>query len=1058
MRYFNFCFSVALLFFFYATPLFASPLADSCFYVEITVPLVASADDAEEYPDGTVALTSSDLELTYDPNAGNQLVGLRFQNIPLAKGAVIGEAYLQFTADVDEGLGFCELKISAEAADDATPFQAQPDDIGSRTRSSSLVSWRPEAWDTPEESNHRQRSPDLKELVQGVVDRTGWESGNSMAFIINGVGKRVAASYDLAPNQAVRLVLKVEYPVLGTLAQQVFLNEVMPSNSKIADEYDEKDDWIEIYNGGNSPLFLGGMYVTDDLDELTKWQIKSAPILLPGQFSIIWADGQPEQGGRHASFKLKKEGEALALVQEVNGILHILDDIQFPGVPSDVSYGRREDGKSPWVFFGEASPQASNNGKPQHLNDSVRFSKTTGHYSNRFTLEMTVNDPSVAIYYTRDGSLPTTQDSLYQQPISMSQTQLIQAKGFKSGFNSTATTAEIFFINDRSALPTLNVQSDPDNFWDNQNGIYVQGTNGIPGFCTTGPRNWNQDWERPCRLTYIEPDGTKGFEVNAGVKIGGACSRTFKMKSFNFFLRSNEYGDEKIDYQLFPQSDVTEYRRFKIRNSGNDWESMMFRDGMNHTILSNTVDLDLMAYRPVRVYLNGEYWGIYGMRETFTKHHVESHYGVDGENLDILANPSGPGKEVREGDFTAYNQLINFVTANDLSEPAKYQQLQIYLDLQEYLNYHIVQIYLGNYDWPANNVRVWRDRNGGKFRWMLFDTDATTNFGIWGNSLSSDNTLEHALNDDPFSNVWPNGTTSTFLLRKLLENPSFKAEFVQRMCTFRALIFAPDRVNPMIDSLTDIFRPEVLRYMIRWKNEWQFGNGFPGEGTPSAWINNVNQYKDFFRTRQSHILGHYGRTLELSGTYDLTFGYDDSTKGEVFIHENEMRIPFNYQGKYFRSLPIKIKAVPQPGYKFSYWLETGDTLAETEYIGLFNSTITPVFIDSMALDTIIIMPPDTMIVDSSVGPAGPPAPYQVRIFPNPVKDVLSIKYALPKAASAQLNLYNTLGQRVLGKKLLYTGDAVLKEEIVLSHLAHGVYWLVVKDDFGREYVRLVVVE
>ncbi len=1039
-----------------SSSLFATSLSDTCFVLEINQSIRTSADDAEERPNGYVSLNSSDIELINDANAGNQVVGLRFPGLALEPGAEIMEAYIQFTADDEQGLQPSDLKIFAEATGDAAPFQSINFSISTRTRSTAQVSWKPDEWKVPREAGTLQRTPDLKSIIQETVDRTDWQLGNAMAFIVTGFGRRLAVAYDLEPAQAARLVIKVGYQAPDTLAQGVYLNEVMPSNSKIEDEYGEKDDWVEIYNGGADPVFLGGMYMTDDLGELTKWQITTSPLLLPGQFALIWADGQPEQGGLHASFKLKKGGEELALVQEVNGVLHILDSLRFPAVPSDISYGRLNDGSTPWVFFGEASPHTSNNGKPQYLNDTVRFSQTSGHYSESFILQMQVANPSVRVHYTRDGRIPTEQDSVYLRPISITQTQLIQAKGFKMGFNHTPTTSEIFVLDEPCDLPILNVQSDPVNLWDDQQGMYVEGTNGITRYCNNEPKNWNQDWERPCHLTYIAADGSKGFAIDAGIKIGGACSRNFKMKSFNFFLRSNEYGEELLEYPLFPTSDITEYRRFKIRNSGNDWEEMLFRDGINQAILENTVDLDLMAYQPVRVYVNGAYWGVYGMRESFTKHYIASHHGVDPENVDILSNPYGPGAEVREGDFQTYDQLVNFVTQNDLRETANYQTVQSYIDLQEYINYHIVQIYLGNYDWPANNVRIWRDKNGGKFRWMLFDTDITTNYNLWGEGHSYDNTLAHALNNNPFSPAWPNGPQSTFLFRQMMRNAQFKAEFAQRMCTFRALIFASKRVHPMVDSMADLFRPELQRYMDRWKDDWHFGRGIPAGGTFPQWITHLNRYKAFFDTRPAHIIQHFATSLGLRETFILAFRYDDSTKGDIFIHKNEMAIPFNYQARYFNHLPITLKAVPHPGYEFSHWKETGDTLAETEFVGTHNGTLTPIFVRPMDPDTVVI-DPDTMTVDTLPPIDTLAAPWQVSFYPNPVEDFLWVDYALPSVSSAELTLVNSLGQRVFTRRLPYEGRGVLREKISLTHLAAGVYWVRVKDALDRVYVRGLVV-
>ena len=528
-------------------------------------------------------------------------------------------------------------------------------------------------------------------------------------------------------------------------------------------------------------------------------------------------------------------------------------------------------------------------------------------------------------------------------------------------------------------------------------------------------------------MTFYEPDGSDGFQVNAGMKIGGACSRNLKMKSFNFFLRNKDYGEELIDYPIFPNQTLTEFRRIKIRNGGTDWLEMLFRDGMNHHLLANTVDLDLVAYRPVRVYLNGQYWGVYGIREMLNKHYIASHHGVDADSVDILGDPYGPRSQVREGDDEAWDIFANLVATKGVSQEEDYIAIQEMMDLQQYLNYYIVQIYLANFDWPGNNVRVWRDRNNGKFRWMLFDTDTSAGWDSWGATVAkaNHNSLAHSLNTNNVRGVpgfeqWPNGPESTFIFRQLMKNEDFKNEFIQRTCTFRELLFSPDRVFPMVDSMEQLLLPEIGRHIQKWTGNNQLGQGRPSGGSVPAWRNILSSYKNFFSSRAFHILSIYEKELDLAGTFDLAIN-TMSNKGKVVLHQNEMAIPTTYVGKYFKNVPITIKAIPEEGYYFSHWLETGNTNSEVQFSSTVDTTLTPIF-TSQAVS----------VYDEELD-------HQIVVFPNPTADFITIQLEEDILEPIQLKLYNSLGQEVLEPR---STDAT--STISVKQLPKGIYWLSVE--------------
>ncbi|MDW3646863.1 MAG: CotH kinase family protein [Bacteroidia bacterium] len=928
-------------FFLLFTLLFSLTFAqENSFPVSIQSSISDPLDDVEENQAGEIYSTSSDLELVND--GGEQTVGLRFNNINLPQGVQIDRAYIQFSVD-ESSSSFCQVELRTEQIDNAAAFEEINQNVTNRDFSGAAVVWQISPWNSEFEQGAAQRSPDLKDIIQEIVDRSGWQGGNSIVVGITGSGTRTAISYNRDPDFAPVLHIEAQIPLPNTPINDLYINELMASSTRVLDDQGEPEDWVEIYNAGSESQNLAGLYLSDDPADLQKWRIL-APIEIPsGGFGILWLDGETEQGNDHGPFKLDKEGEDLILVQVLDDQEIVLDQIAFPELEQNVSYGRETDGGASWIKFSEYSPKESNNGKGQYLAAKVSFSLDGGFYANSVDVSMTSSDPDTDIYYTLDGSEPGTGDILYTGTINIAETRLLRARAFKTGFAGGETKAETYFINENHSLAVLDIQTEPENLFDNEIGIYVRGTNGIDGFCNFEPRNWNRSWERPIRLSMYESNGTQAFSVNAGIKIGGGCSRGSKMKPLNFYFRKNLYGDGKVEYPVFPQLDVEEYNRLKVRNSGNDFEQMGFRDGAIQSMLYKTIDLDIMAYRPVIAYINGTYWGLYGLRELYNEDYIASHHDVDPDNLDIISNPYAGG-EIHEGDRVAFEQIQNYIDNNDLSIPANYEFVKSQVDINEFLNYHIVQIYLANYDWPANNLRVWRERKAGaKWRWMLFDLDATSGFAAWSQSTVTHNTLDFATTTN--GDWWPNGPHSTLWLRKLLENEEFRNEFVQRTSTYAELVFNTDRVNHITDSIQAMISPEIDRHQARWTNNyWEWGWGQPAGGSRQSWQGYIQTFKEFFRRRLSVMLSHTRFKFGLSGARSLRFNHTNNKGGKVFLHDNETEIPPQFSSQYFVDIPLKVKAVANPGYVFLKWEETGDSNPEIEFMSDGYETLTPVFV------------------------------------------------------------------------------------------------------------------
>ncbi len=986
-----------------------------------------SSDDAEEPVDVSyLTLTDGVIQMVNDWS-GDQTIGFRFQDIAIPPGSIIKNAHIQFTtgfAGISTGLS--NLDIKGHNVDDAPTFVSEENNISNRATTSAIVNWQAPTWPDGNEAGTKQQTPDLKNIIQEIINRPGWEEDNALAFIFTGTGIRVPFAYDGDPSKAAKLVIEVGLPLSSTPVTNLMINEIAPSGTDHTDENDENDDWIELYNSSNAPISVGGLYLTDTYNNLTKWQINSSASVAPNGFLTIWADKDEEQGSLHAGFNLEGSGEGLALVQIIGNDLVILDSISFPKVNIKNSYGRESDGSSTWVTFGEITPGASNNGAMRGL-DPPSISLANGIYTGTQNVSLNHPDNEVTIRYTMNGSEPTSNSLAYSSPININESTSLRATAFRNNYVPSQSSAGSFLFNVGQHLPSLIINTDPKNFFDDEIGIYIEGTNGATGFCSTEPVNWNQDWERPVNLSMINTDGSEAFSVRAGVKIGGGCSRTYGQKSLNVYLRRNTYGDNAIEYPIFEGRDSDEYERLKLRNSGQDYLRTMYRDGLVQSLLWDQVDIDLQAFLPTVLYLNGEFWGIHNIREIFSDEYFKRVHDVDKDELDLIKNPMMDWMEVKVGDVTAYAELFDFIENNDLSNTEHYNTVSDQVDLNEFLNYWISSVYIAKHDWPANNIIVWRKRkNGAKWRWGAMDHDGSTDNGFSSETEASFNTLEYATDEE--SQSWPNHRNSTLFFRKLLENDDFKNEYIQRTCSFIGLIYEEDRATGMADDFKAQIAPEIQNQLDKWGDENSIG------GSLYSWEGWTEDLRDFFVDRPDFMRSFMKDKFDLGNTYELTLNYNSNSGGQVVVNDNLMETPYNFQNLYFKNIPLKVTAIAEENYIFSHWLETGNTNPEIDFIGTSDATLTPIF--------------ETLVNTKDLAGAIP-----FKLYPNPNSGKFILSFDLDNQDTGSINIYDLLGKRIYSA----TKSSLEKTiEIDLKNQQSGIYWLSVETTKARRMSKLVI--
>ncbi|MBK7104662.1 MAG: CotH kinase family protein [Ignavibacteriae bacterium] len=689
----------------------------------------------------------------------------------------------------------------------------------------------------------------------------------------------------------------------------VIINEVVSSNLNglINLENGEYIDWIELYNNTDSLADISGYFLTDDISDSAKWQFPANTLIDSNSYLIIYADDK--NYSLHTNFKLDADGESIYLF---SSNLEFVDSVKFDKQKVDISLGRKSDSNKVWIYFAEPTPGKNNLGygvKENQISDLPKLSKLSGFFSTEIIIEISSQNNS-PIYYTLDGSIPKINDSLlYFGPITIDSTTTITAIALDTNKLPSKTVSQTYFINENTELPVMSIVTDPKNFYDDNIGIYTIGTN---GFYLWGVKaNYWQEWERPVNIEFFENDKSLAFKVNAGIAINGA-RRNMLQKSFRVQMREN-YGDEFIDYKIFPEKEIRKFSSLVLRNGGfPEYTYTHFRDGFIQNLLSENMDLDYQSYRPCVLYVNGKYWGIYNIREKQNEEYLKDNNGVDPNNLDILEN----NMIVVEGDDVHYKNIINFLEVNDLSVQSNFDTVKNWIDVDNFIDYQIAQLYISNLDWPANNIKYWRPKtNDGKWRWLIYDCDG--GFGLW--SSIDFNSITYATEAN--STDWNNKPWSTFLFRKLLENSIFKNEFSQRFAAHLSFSFIPSKTKLLINKFQNNIENEIPKHINRWLPDCSPSNPESIDGcvfsTIAEWKSNIQILRNFADQRNYYLYKYLMEYFSISDTAKFVVQTNDLDGGIVKI--NGVNTEYDIEAKLFANRKVRLEAIPNPGYKFVEW-------------------------------------------------------------------------------------------------------------------------------------------
>lgn len=365
-------------------------------------------------------------------------------------------------------------------------------------------------------------------------------------------------------------------------------------------------------------------------------------------------------------------------------------------------------------------------------------------------------------------------------------------------------------------LPVIEIEIEAKYLWSADSGLYVIGNNGIMtdalNGCNNGfPANYNQKWEYPAWIRYTPEEAeTPAFEEQVGFRIKGNCSREKAMKSLGLYWRAG-YGSKSIEYPIFPDGGRNRFKRLLLRNSGNDFGLTQLKDAAVVQIFKDYARVDYQEYRPSVLYLNGEYWGIHNIREMITPHHFSFHYQVDDDLVDLLEeSPMAP--KIDDGSSEAFlREVVEFIQDHDLSDKENYQVISERIDMGNFIDYMIIETYVGNRDWPVTNSRWWRENKEGgqytKWRWIAFDHDV---------AFRSEYVNEVWIGDLYGEDKDPSKGDGFYIFNKLILNEAFRQDFLSRYQFFIDTVFDPDRVEMIVLKMKERLREEYPRHQKKW--------------------------------------------------------------------------------------------------------------------------------------------------------------------------------------------------------------------------------------------------
>ncbi|MBO4663013.1 MAG: CotH kinase family protein [Bacteroidaceae bacterium] len=673
--------------------------------------------------------------------------------------------------------------------------------------------------------------------------------------------------------------------------------------------------WIELYNKSNKFVNLNGLYVTDDKANLKKAKIVGAGtdksnIVSPNSFICVEFDHyDPVFSPTMIDFKLKYEGGTIYVTDGEQ----VIDSVAYPQSIARTSYVRTL-GTDEWRMCALPSKNRAWGEGLEYLYGSEQaeaptFSEPGGFFTG--TKDVTIHVPEGSwVIYTLDGTTPTIMHGKAIQTdsvFSLKETAVFRAITQKDGYlNSDVVTRSYIKKDKRYVFPVINIVTDQANMTSSERGIFVEGYNGRPGNGRGYACNWNMDWERPVNFEYITADGEYALSQEVDMSACGGWSRAWTPHSFK--LKANKYymGLKTMDYPFFTAKPNIRHKALQIRNGGNDvlTQCKFIDPSIQEIVRRSGMAVNTQCWQPVHVFFNGKYQYLLNMREPNNKHYAYSNYGYDTDEIDQFEMSPDSGYVQKEGSSDAYNHWYD-ISAN-AADPVVFKEICDLVDMDEFINYMAVELFLANKDWPQNNVKAFRSVHDGKFHFVLFDLDQTNQ--VTENPFTAfEKKRIYEFNPllGDYRTPWESGDQITQEIKlvtiflNMLNNDKFRRQFIDTYCVVAGSVFSTNYAKPILDEMRKTMNSGLTLDGLSCDNSYSLVKGF---FTTDKNNNRFTQLKAYSKMKISKE-----RTAVLSVNIP-----------EARLFLNDVEIPYAfYSGKVFDDVTITTSA-PE-GYKFLGW-------------------------------------------------------------------------------------------------------------------------------------------
>ena len=717
-------------------------------------------------------------------------------------------------------------------------------------------------------------------------------------------------------------------------AQTLQINEIMQSNIEILmDDIKEfPDSWVELYNPTDAAINLKDYKIGTKNKEKKAWQLPDKSVAAKG-YALIYCDKEGKEDNRlHTDFRLESgKGCTLYLFMGKEVVDSLPADMKKMPAP-DIAFGRETDGADKWGYQLTPTPGKANCGKTtKNILGAPVFSEKGRVSNTALNLELSLPEgaPEGAyIVYTTNGSEPTATGKKYESAIKISKTTVIRAKLFCDGWLSPVSTAQSYIFHPREmTTPIFSVQTNDKYLNDKTIGLFANNN--------SKEDKKTHDWRRPVNIEFFPTEGEESiFNQLSETRIQGGQSRANALKSMVFYANKRFDPDHKrFSYEFFPDQKpgITEFKAFSLRDGGNDFSDLYFRDAIIQRTMAAHTDIDWQACRTAVLYINGEYMGMLNIRERSNADNIYSNYnGLEDLDMVEISHEQENGQdkfieELKEGTIDSYEAFKKFYSEKGHTL-AEYKQ---WLDVDEYLTVVAMNLFYGNIDWPGNNTVFWRPndddtKSGLPKIWRVIVKDTDFGLGLYGrqNNYNTINLLYNPSSDS--SNAWAFTEPATRLLKNMLEDPDILNLFIDK-CSF----YMGDFMNGKGTSeIIDLIKDEAMEEFVAHRDKYNGGGGggwpFGGWGQPDNRqdiTNKFNAAKSWAEGRPNNFYKFIGSQWNLGSPVALTV---NKSAQDVALNINGIDISNKtFNGKFYAKRKLTITGTAAEGQEVVGWKLSG---------------------------------------------------------------------------------------------------------------------------------------